>query len=140
MLENVQPQSLPEHLLNKACKGPFSLVVASLKVELEKRNLILFAEINHAAGALKVGAELRPTSVFIFGNPKAGTPLMQASQVMGLDLPLKILLWEDETNKVNISYQNLAYLVKTYGVSEQVDIKVLSSVLESITDTISNSE
>src|SRR5262245_12701217 len=64
----------------------------------------VFAHIDHAAAASKVGLPLRPTEVLIFGNPKAGTPLMQSRQTIGLDLPLRALVWEDEAGKVWLTY------------------------------------
>ncbi len=67
--------------------------VARLKAVLAQKGIELFAHIDHAAAAKKVGLPLRPTQVLIFGNPKAGTPLMQGRQTIGLDLPLRALVW-----------------------------------------------
>ncbi|RKZ92800.1 MAG: hypothetical protein DRR19_03210, partial [Candidatus Parabeggiatoa sp. nov. 1] len=63
---------------------------------LKEKGLTVFARINHAEGAKRIGKDLRPTELLIFGNPKAGTPLMQCKQTMGIDLPLKVLIWQDE--------------------------------------------
>lgn len=71
---------------------------------VKQRGLTVFARIDHAEGARKVDLTLRPTELLIFGNPKAGTPLMQASQTMGLALPMKVLVWQDADAKVWIGY------------------------------------
>lgn len=80
-----------------------------LKV-LEAKGVIVFARIDHAAGAASVGLALRPTTVVVFGNPTAGTPLMQAAQSAGVDLPLKALVWEDAGGAVNLSYNDPAWI------------------------------
>ncbi len=77
---------------------------------LSAKNIRLFAKIDHAAGAHQLGLTLRPTIVLLFGNPQAGTPLMQSRQTIGIDLPLKILVWEDESGKTQVSYNQPAYL------------------------------
>ena len=74
---------------------PAAETVERLKTLLAKKGIQLFAHIDHAAEAKKVGLRLRPTQVLIFGNPQAGTPLMQSQQTTGIDLPLKALVWED---------------------------------------------
>src|SRR5262249_46097046 len=79
--------------------------VERLKALLAQKGIEVFAHIDHAAGARKVGLPLRPTQVLIFGNPKAGTPLMQSQQTIGLDLPLRVLVWEDGEGKVWLTYR-----------------------------------
>ena len=74
--------------------------VERLKALLARKGVEVFAHIDHAAAAERVGLRLRPTQVVIFGNPRAGTPLMQARQTVGLDLPLRALVWQDEQGKV----------------------------------------
>jgi uncharacterized protein (DUF302 family) len=71
---------------------------------LAQKGIEVFAHIDHTAGAEKVGLSLRPTQVLMFGNPKAGTPLMQGRQTIGLDLPLRVLVWQDESDKVWLTY------------------------------------
>jgi len=66
-----------------------------LEAEVTARGMTVFARVDHAAGAADVGLQLRPTEVLIFGNAKAGTPLMQSMQTIGIDLPLKALVWQD---------------------------------------------
>jgi uncharacterized protein (DUF302 family) len=76
----------------------------------------VFADFDHAAGAKQVGLPLRPTRVLIFGNPQAGTPLMQSRQTIGLDLPLRVLVWEDEGGKVWLTYRRPEVLAQRHHV------------------------
>ena len=78
------------------------------------RGLNIFARIDHAAGAAKIGKVLRPTEVLIFGNPQGGTPLMECAQSMGIDLPLKALVWEDAQGQVWLGYNDPAYLARRH--------------------------
>ncbi|MEO8906094.1 MAG: DUF302 domain-containing protein [Polyangiaceae bacterium] len=82
------------------------------------KGMTVFARIDHAAGAARAGLVLRPTELVIFGNARAGTPLMQESQVSGLDLPLKALVWQDAANATWLSYSEPHVLVARYGLSE----------------------
>jgi uncharacterized protein (DUF302 family) len=75
----------------------------------------VLARINHAAAAAKAGLELRPTEVLIFGNAKAGTPLMRVAQTMGIDLPLKALVWQDEEGKTWLAYSDPTWLAMRHG-------------------------
>ncbi len=89
-----------------------------LEVLLKEKGMTIFARVDHAAGAAKVGKNLRPTEVLIFGNPQGGTPFMECSQTVGIDLPLKMLAWEDESRQVWIGYNDPSYLAKRHGVPE----------------------
>jgi uncharacterized protein (DUF302 family) len=93
--------------------------VEQLKALLAQKGIELFAHIDHAAAARKVGLSLRPTQVLIFGNPKAGTPLMQSQQTIGLDLPLRALVWEDEKGEVWLTYRRVEDLVRRYHVADE---------------------
>ena len=77
---------------------------------LEERGLNVFATIDHAENATGAGLNLRPTRVVIFGNPKLGTPLMQCAQSLAIDLPQKMLIWEDENGQVQVAYNDPRYL------------------------------
>jgi uncharacterized protein (DUF302 family) len=90
--------------------------VDRLKSVLQSRNIILFALIDHSGEAAKVGMKVPPTKLLIFGNPKGGTPLMQAAPSIALDLPLKILVAEDAQGKVSLSYNNPEYLKERHGL------------------------
>ena len=79
--------------------------------------MALFARIDHAAGAAQAGLALRPTEVLIFGNAKAGTPLMQSDQTIGIDLPLKALVWQDASGKVWLSYNEPSWIARRHGLT-----------------------
>ena len=81
------------------------------------------ARVDHAKAAAEVGMELRPTILLIFGNPRAGTPLMQQNQSAAIDFPQKALVWEDENGKVWISYNDPGYLANRHGI-EDVDVLI----------------
>src|SRR6516162_8788704 len=91
--------------------------VERLKALLGQKGIEVFAHIDHAAGAKQVGLPLRPTQVLIFGNPKAGTPLMQDRRTIGLDLPLRALVWEDGEGKVWLSYRRVEDLARRHHVT-----------------------
>ena len=78
--------------------------------------LTVFARIDHADGAAKVGLPLRPTELVVFGNPKGGTPLMQDRQTAGIDLPVKALAWEDADHKVWLAYNDAAWIARRHGL------------------------
>jgi uncharacterized protein (DUF302 family) len=82
------------------------------------RGIGILARIDHAAAAAKVGLELRPTEVLIFGNPKAGTPLMQAAQTIGIDLPLRALVWQDAAGKTWLAYNDPQWLARRHGIDQ----------------------
>lgn len=94
--------------------------VARLKSILEAKGITLFAMIDHSGEAEKVGMKMPPTKLLIFGSPKAGTPIMQAAPSAAIDLPLKILVWEDGQQKVRISYNSPAYLQERHGFSPEL--------------------
>lgn len=96
----------------KTVKSVHSVADTLTKLEgiLASKGMTVFARINHAEGAEKAGMELRPTEVLIFGNPKVGTPLMQCSQTIAIDLPQKMLAWEAEDGTVWLGYNNPVYL------------------------------
>ena len=92
--------------------------VEKLQALLRAKGVMLFALVDHSGEAAKVGMKLPPTKLVIFGNPKAGTPLMLAAPSVTIDLPLKILVWEDGQGKVWLSYNSPAYLQQRHGVPE----------------------
>ncbi len=83
-----------------------------LEAEIKAKGMVAFARIDHAAGAAQVGLPLRPTELLVFGGAKAGTPLMQSNQSIGIDLPLKALVWQDANGKVWLSYNEPSWLAK----------------------------
>jgi len=90
--------------------------LAAVEAALSEKGLMIFARIDHAAGAAEAGMPLRPTTLIIFGNPRAGTPLMQAKQTVGIDLPLKLLVWEDEEGAVWLTYNDPTWLVRRHKI------------------------
>jgi uncharacterized protein (DUF302 family) len=87
-----------------------------LEAEVKARGMTVFARIDHAAGAAGAGLSLQPTEVLIFGNAKAGTPLMQSVQTIGIDLPLKALVWQDASGVTWLSYNDPALLAARHGL------------------------
>ena len=105
-----------------------------LKTLLKQKNIEVFADIDHAAGAVKVGLTLRPTRLLIFGNPQAGTPLMQSRQTIGLDLPLRVLVWEDAAGKVWLTYHRPELLAQHHRVLDRDEaVKALGTGLAALT-------
>jgi uncharacterized protein (DUF302 family) len=89
---------------------------------LKEKGMTVFAHIDHAESAKKVGETLRPTALLIFGNPKVGTALMQCGQSVGIDLPLKTLVWEDATGQVWLAYNDPKYLPERHGLTQCDDV------------------
>jgi len=92
--------------------------VSRLEREVRARGMTIFAQIDHAAGAAAVDLPLSPTYLLIFGSAKGGTPLMQSVQTIGIDLPLKALVWQDAAGTTFLSYNDPAYLAHRHNVSE----------------------
>ncbi|VEP18629.1 conserved hypothetical protein [Hyella patelloides LEGE 07179] len=102
---------------------------------LKAKELTIFARINHSEGASKVGENLRPTELIIFGNPRVGTPLMQCSQSVAIDLPQKALFWEDENGKSWLSYNDPNYLANRHQIEGcENAIQKITGVLDNLAD------
>lgn len=114
----VAPAQAGEGLAIKASPYSVSQTIDRLEAIFKKKGITVFARIDHAAGAAKVGKSLPPTELIIFGNPKLGTPLMESSRKIGIALPLKILAWEDN-GKVKIAYTKPSQLARRYGVVDR---------------------
>ena len=93
-----------------------------LEAEIRAKGLEIFARIDHAAGAAEVGLTLQPTELIIFGNARGGTPLMQSAQTVGIDLPLKALVWQDAAGKTWISYNEPRWIVQRHNVANAESI------------------
>lgn len=96
---------------------PPEATVNRLEAAIKAKGLTVFARIDHAEGASAAGLSLRPTELLIFGNAKGGTPLMQAVQTIGIDLPLKALVWQDASGETWLSLNDPAWLAARHGVS-----------------------
>jgi len=105
-----------------------------LAASVAAHGMTVFARIDHEAGAAEAGMSLRPTEVLIFGNPKGGTPLMQAAQTMGIDLPLKALVYQDEAGKTWIAYNDPRWLAARHGAARGHEklLEVLTNALETV--------
>lgn len=99
--------------------------VERVKSILQTKGITLFAVIDHSGEAEKVGMKMPPTKLLIFGSPKAGTPLMLATPSIAIDLPLKILVWEDAQRKVWISYNDPEYLAERHGLPQDLVQNIL---------------
>ncbi len=101
-------------------KGSVEETVAKLQQLLAAKGVAVFAVIDHSGEAQKVGLSMRPTKLLIFGSPKAGTPLMQAAPSVAIDLPLKILVWEDAQGATWLSYNTPEFLRDRHGIPAEL--------------------
>lgn len=120
-----------------AVKSPHSVATTMDRIEAstKQRGLAVFVRIDHAAGAAKIGKTLRPTEVIIFGNPQGGTPFMECAQTVGIDLPLKALVWEDASGQVWLGYNAPAFLAKRHDVAKCPVVENLRKALAGLAET-----
>jgi uncharacterized protein (DUF302 family) len=120
-----------------AVKSPHSApdTMNRLEAIVKQRGLNVFARIDHAAGAMKVGKTLRPTELLIFGNPQGGTPLMECAQTAGIDLPLKALVWQDESAQVWLGYNDPAFLAQRHGAAACPAVESLRKALSGLAES-----
>ncbi len=115
--------------------SPFSVekTLERLQEAMRSRSLNIFAHINHTEGAARVGLKMQEAHVLIFGNPKAGTPLMIASPLLALDLPLRVLVWQSDDGHVWVSYISIAYLAARYSIPKELtgNIAGIDGLIES---------
>jgi len=107
-----------------------------LEAAVTAKGLTVFARIDHAAGAAAASLPLRPTEVLIFGNAKGGTPLMQAAQTIGIDLPLKALVWQDASGETWLSWNDPAWLAARHGLTE---VDAVAGKLATLLDELAKS-
>jgi uncharacterized protein (DUF302 family) len=104
-----------------------------LEAAVKAKGMTVFARIDHAAGAADAGLSLRPTAVLIFGNAKAGTPLMQSVQTVGIDLPLKALIWQDTSGDTWLSYNDPAWLAQRHGLAgTETVVGMMTAALDAV--------
>ena len=110
----------PTGVVSKA--SPYSVAETLTRLEelVRARGLKVFAHIDHSGEAEQAGLKMQPAHVLVFGSPKAGTPLMVASPLLALDLPLKVLVWQDEGGKVWVSYTNPDFLASRYAIPQEL--------------------
>jgi uncharacterized protein (DUF302 family) len=107
-------------IIDKPSNHSVDQTVENLKDILQSKGIKLFALVDHSGEAEKVGIKMRPTKLLIFGSPKAGTPLMLAAPSVAIDLPLKILVWQDDQGKVWVSFNSPEYLKERHGLRQDV--------------------
>lgn len=107
-------------IIDKPSQHSVNQTVEKLKNILQAKGVTLFALVDHSGEAEKVGMKMPPTKLLIFGSPKAGTPLMLAAPSVAIDLPLKILVWEDSQGKVWVSYNSSEYLKDRHGLPQEL--------------------
>jgi len=110
--------------------------VERLKGILRDKGIIVFALVDHSGEAAKAGMKMPPTKLLIFGNPKGGTPVMLAAPSIAIDLPLKVLVWEDSRGKTWLSYNGSEYLKKRHGVPDDLvkNIAVVGALVQNIAE------
>jgi uncharacterized protein (DUF302 family) len=119
-------------IVSKPSNHSVDQTVENLKNILQSKGITIFAVIDHSGEAEKVETQMPPTKLLIFGSPKAGTPLMLAAPSIAIDLPLKILVWEDGRGKVWLSYNSPEYIMKRHGVPQDLlkNIVVVGTLAE----------
>lgn len=124
--------ALDNGVINKPSSHSVDETVEKLKGILQEKNVTLFALVDHSGEAEKVGLKMPPTKLLIFGNPKGDTPVMLAAPSSAIDLPLKILVWEDGLGKVWVSYNNPIYLQGRHRIPADLvkNIAVVAALAE----------
>ena len=116
--DGTPPPESAEGVVSKASPYSVDETVSRIEAVLRTRGLTLFALVDHSGEAARVGLSMRPTKLLIFGSPAAGTPLMVASPLLALDLPLKALVWQDDAGQVFVSYNATAYLAARHHLPD----------------------
>lgn len=106
-------------LITRESPYPVAETVGKIESALGAKGIKVFARIDHSGEAKAAGLTLRPTEVLIFGNPKAGTPLMQATPTIAIDLPLKVLVWQDDQGQVQVAWNSADYLTQRHGLDPE---------------------
>ena len=126
-------------MIVKRSASGYADTVSRLAEAIDQRNLTVFARIDHAAAARAVGLELASEEVVVFGNPRAGTPVMQSDPRVGIELPLRILAWEDEEGAL-LGYRDPRELARDYDVGENRDaLEAMASLLDALVTAATSS-
>lgn len=124
-----------DNYVSKKSSNSVTISMDRLENALKQRGVGILARVDHAGAAQKADMTLRPTQVLIFGNPKLGTPLMQSNQQIGLDLPLKVLAWEDSKGQTWLTYEKPDEMAERHGAKEPAEIlKKMAGVLDAVTN------
>jgi uncharacterized protein (DUF302 family) len=131
----LSPLALGDGLIKKPSANSVQDTVKRLSAVLEKKGIKVFANIDHQSNAEGVKLELGKVQLLLFGNPRLGTPLMQSNPTAGIDLPMKVLVWEDREGKVWLAYNDPSYMVQRHGIKDRQEIvKKMSMALNNMTN------
>ncbi len=133
------PSKAADELTVKGSRYSVKETVERLAAALKDKGITPVARVDHAAAARGVGLELKPTEVLLFGNPKLGTPLMQVNRHIAIDLPMKVLVWEDDAGKVWLGYTPPETLKMRYKIEGRDDVlKTMAGALEAFAAAAAN--
>lgn len=130
------PAFAVEGLVARKSPVPVKETMDRLETLVQKKGLKVFARIDHAKGAASVGKTLRPTELLIFGNPQGGTPFMECAQTVGIDLPLKALVWQDAAGQVWLGYNDPEFLARRHAVADCAAVQNLAKALGAIAASV----
>ena len=122
-----------ENFVSKKSPYPVAKTLDRLQTALESKGITIFTRVDHGAGAKRVGQSLHTSQLLIFGNPKTGSPLMREAPMMGLELPMKALAWEDASGQVWLSYLKPSVLQARHGLKNQAIIDKMTRALDGMT-------
>ena len=130
LFATVTAQAGDDHLIRLQSPHSVTATADRLEAALKEKGMAVFARINHSAGAQAAGLELAPTEQFVFGNPKIGTPLMNCQRTVAIDLPQKMLIWEDNAGQTWVAYNDPEYIKSRHGVEgcDEVFTKVAGAL------------
>lgn len=136
--DNIQNESIiiEEPFINYISSSDFNNTIITIETELEKLNIPIFAKFDHYQNAKDVNLDLRKTTVIVFGAPKVGTLLMQANQNIALELPLKLLILEDNSGKTIVRFKKMEYIAKEYNLEDNDIIKKMDQLLENLSQKL----
>ena len=136
LASTVSAQEAPPNIRTLLSSEGFAATVERLEQAIADEGLTLLTTIDHAANAENVGLELRPTTVLLFGNPEVGTPLMQAAPTLALDLPQRMLVWENEVGDVFVTWRDPTVLASEHGLQpDQAPLPNIAALLEALAQT-----
>lgn len=133
MLSSISTGALASDLVIKQSDYNVATTLDRLEKIVNAKGIAVIARVNHGAAANKAGIELRPTELLIFGNPKLGSPLMLQNQKIGIDLPMKVLAWEDEQGRTWVAYNQPEYFFRRHGVKQDGIQKKMTGALDKLT-------
>lgn len=131
--------SFADGVINKISTHSVKDTLDKLETIVTSKGFTVVARVDHAKAAEMAGLNLNPTEVLIFGNPKVGTALMNSNQAIGLDLPIKVLVWQDDKGIVTIAYNDPSWMVSRYGIDDRDEVvKKMTGALGKFTDAAAN--